>query len=347
MGRRDRKYHKTLHQQAYDKLTGMLALGSSKHADMKVGDTSKKIYSVKTYQTYKTQVKYFIRWIRQKYPEITTLKKARKHVTEYLQELTDKTNDDGSLRYSTWSLHTAAAALNKLFEIAPDDPKRFQLPQRIRTDIRRSRIRTEKDRHFSVTNNDELIRFCKGTGCRRNVLEKLTRDDLWSRQQMISRLSGLQKKTALSAEEKRQMEAIRDALTIFPDQDYMLAHRRDKGGKTRFAPIVGPDRDMIIQRIQNTAPGKKVWEYVHSAADIHSYRNDYSVLLYKKYARDIDTIPYDRRKGDTCIRYQSEVYYCRLDEKGKRLDKRAMEKVTKALGHNRLSVIAGHYMRGI
>lgn len=164
---------------------------------------------------------------------------------------------------------------------------------------------------------------------------------------MESRLAVLQNKTELLPMERRQLIAIEEALTVFPDQDYMLAHRRDKGGKMRFAPIVGPDREKIIRRIQDTPPGKKVWERVHSAAAIHSYRNDYSVLLYKQYARDISSIPYDRRRGNTPIRYQSEVYYCRLDERGKRLDKRAMEKVTKALGHNRLSVIAGHYLRGI
>ena len=37
-----------------------------------------------------------------------------------------------------------------------------------------------------------------------------------------------------------------------------------------------------------------IWQHVHTGADIHGYRADYAARLYKLYARDIDTIPYDR-----------------------------------------------------
>ncbi len=40
-------------------------------------------------------------------------------------------------------------------------------------------------------------------------------------------------------------------------------------------------------------------------------------------------------------------YYCRGDEKGKVLSKPVMQKVSKALGHNRISVIAASYLNNI
>ena len=40
-----------------------------------------------------------------------------------------------------------------------------------------------------------------------------------------------------------------------------------------------------------------------------------------------------------------EVYVCRGDLKGVVYDRKAMEIASKALGHNRISVIAAHYIR--
>lgn len=45
--------------------------------------------------------------------------------------------------------------------------------------------------------------------------------------------------------------------------------------------------------------------------------------------------------------FQSEVYTCRKDEAGKKLDKTAMLVCSKALGHNRIEVVANNYIRGL
>lgn len=58
-------------------------------------------------------------------------------------------------------------------------------------------------------------------------------------------------------------------------------------------------------------------------------------------------VPYDRVNRGTGRRYQSEVYTCRKDEAGKKLDKAAMLICSKALGHNRISVVADNYIRGL
>ena len=65
------------------------------------------------------------------------------------------------------------------------------------------------------------------------------------------------------------------------------------------------------------------------------------------YARHIESIPYDKVNKGTGKKFQSEVYVCRKDEAGKKLDKAAMHIASKALGHNRLDVIANSYLRGL
>ena len=135
---------------------------------------------------------------------------------------------------------------------------------------------------------------------------------------------------------------------LMPDVDDLYQKIKEgKGGRSRFAPIIGPHRDEIIARFKDHRPDEKVWVHVSTAADIHSYRADYATRMYRMHAREYDDIPYDKINPKTGIKYKSEVYYCRGDEKGRRLDRKAMLIASKALGHNRVDVIAGHYLRGL
>ena len=73
--------------------------------------------------------------------------------------------------------------------------------------------------------------------------------------------------------------------------------------------------------MKNTQPDEKVWQFIHQCADIHSYRSDYAVAIYKAHARKISEIPFDRVNKGTGKRYQSDVYTCRKDEAGKKLER--------------------------
>lgn len=346
MGRKNKRYSKDLHQQAYEKLTGMQHFGESKKAAVEDGTEKDKIFSYNTYSTYWKHTKYFVKWIQTEHPECTTLKSAKKFVNEWLQSRVDQVDGKGQ-HLSAWTIQTEAAALNKLYQIDKADPNRFQPPKRNRSEIKRSRVSTERDKHFSVTNNDELIRFCKGTGCRRNVLERLEGRDMWTRADMEKEVSVLSDRTDLSDKERKHLVVLKDALEVFPDHDIFIHHRKDKNGRYRFAPVMGPDKNAIIKRMRNTGPNEKVWQYVNSNADIHGYRAEYATAMYKSYARPLDQIPYDRVNKGTGKRFQGDVYTCRKDESGKKLDRQAMKKCSKALGHNRISVVADNYIRGL
>lgn len=333
-------YRKSLHQQAYEKLKGMQVFGESRHEEKKKGADKDKIFSYKTYQTYWQQVQYFIRWVQQCHPETTTLKKAKKHVNEWLQSLVDQ-------GYSPWSVHTACAALCKLYAIDKNDPKRFRPPTRHRADIKRSRGVAVRDRDFSITNNLELIEFVKATGCRRNILQKLKGSDLWSAEQIDERIGQLRTMMDRTETEQKELKMLEETREFFGTYSWFVMHRRDKGGKQRLSPIIGPGAARVVERMQNTSPNERVWLYVPSGMDVHGYRADFAGALYKAHAREIEDIPYDTVHKGTGRLYQSEVYFCRKDERGKRLDKAAMKLVSKALGHNRLDVCANFYLRNL
>ena len=347
MGRKNKKYKKSLRDQAYAELTQKLAFGESKKAAKEAGTDKGKIFSYETYRVYWKHIKYFIDWMKEKYPQVTSLKEAEKYVPEWLAYRTNECTNSRGEPLSAWTIQTEAAALNKLFGVDKADVDRFQPPVRHRADIRRSRVEVPNDKHFSVTNNDELIRFCRGTGCRRNVLQRIQGKDYWTRTQMENKAKILSKKGSLAEDDRILLENLKLALETFPDQDDFLYHRKDKGGKSRFAPIVGPDKDRIIARLKETKPDERVWGYVNKNADIHGYRAHYASRVYTMYRRPIESIPYDKVNPGTGHRYQSEVYHCRLDEAGKKLDRLAMLKVSRALGHNRVDVVATSYLRGI
>ena len=384
------RYRKTLHQQAYEKLVSMQCFGESKKKAIQSGTEKDKIFSRSTYDTYWKHIKYFLKWLKENYPDVTTLKAAKRHVSEWLQYRVDQVDGDGR-HLSAWTVQIEEAAVNKLFGIDKNSRDRFQAPRRRRVDIKRSRGSAKQDKDFSEKNNWELVQFCRGTGCRRNVLERLEGRDLWTQDQMLAEAEQLTARLDLgeklsdqelkhlavlndalvtwtragklreikkiknrkalrgfiSIEEKQRLNDLLKAVESEPDHKYFIHHRKDKGGRYRMAPIIGPALSDIVDRMRNTDPHKRVWKTVNAHADVHSYRADYAGALYRMYARDIKDIPYDKYHPGIHQWYQSEVYTCRKDEPGKKMDKRAMKKASKGLGHSRIDVVGIFYIRNI
>lgn len=340
MGRRNKAYSKDLHQQAYDRLTGMQAFGESKKEAVANGTEKEKIFSFNTYKSYWKHTKYFIKYIKENHPECTTLKSAKKYVNEWLQTRVDQ-------GLSAWTVQLEAKAMGKLYGISPDDENYFKPPKRNREDIKRSRGDRVRDKHFSKTNNDELIKFCKGTGLRRAELGELRGKDLVTREQIEAEIAQLESRPAaeLTPADTKRLEMLQD--TRLFEGDYFTHVRNGKGGRERMSPIIGPNMEQIVERIKSTPAEEKVWQHIHQSADIHGYRAEYATIIYKAKARAIEEIPYDRVNRGTGRKYQSEVYTCRKDEAGRKLDKAAMLVCSKALGHNRIEVVANNYIRGL
>ena len=344
MGRKNKSYKKDLKQQAFDRLKSMEAYGEPKKQAMLDGTAKNKIFSYNTMTTYRKHIGYFCGWIRATHPEITTLKAAKKYVNEWLDYRASSLNPKGE-PLSAWTIQTEAKALGKLYGITPADPDYYVPPVRERKNIKRSRSSdVARDAHFSEVRNSEFVAFCKTTGLRRSEISRITGKDLCSRVAIENRITDLTSKSLLTEPEKSQLKMLLDT-RLFPDADYYLYVRRGKGGRQRLVPLC-IDREStkaVVNKMRATDPDAKVWPKVPSNADIHSYRASYCCEMYKKYSRPISEIPYDAINKGTGCKYQSDVYVCRKDV-AKKYDRKAMRQCSKALGHNRINVIAENYL---
>lgn len=332
-----KKIKLSLMQQVYNILTGMQAFGESRYQAKRDGTARKKIFSFGTFVLYKRLCGYFVRYIRKNYPEVSTLLKAKKYLNEYLESLVEQ-------EYSPNYIKTIQSALNKLYQIKPDDPDRFVAPPCSRANIKNNRPGTRKSNNFSLTKNADLVHFAQSTGLRRSEFKRIRGRDLYTKDQIEDIVQQMEdQERPLEEKEKAKLEAFKLVLE-FHEEDYFVYVKRGKGGRIRLAPIIGPYKEQTIERMRNTAPDERVWPRIPSAATIHAFRADYAEALYKKYARPIESIPYDKYNKGIGHWYQGDVYVCRRDLKGLRLDRRAMQFASWALGHKRVSVVAGHYL---
>ena len=330
----------TLRQQAFQKLKSMLdaGMGRSRHQDKKDGTDKYYIYSFKTFNTYRQTMEYFIRWLEVNHPEVTTLKKARKYVREWLVSLEGK--------YKASTIQTRAKGIGKFYGITSTDPDYYEPPVRHREDIVKNRQRTKTDAHFSEAKHADLIHFADHCGFRREGMESITRDSLYDKQLLISEIERINK---IPISDRSENDIILldcyKRTILFRDCFDFFILVREKGGKWRLAPIIGSKEDVrkIVAKFESTAPGHSVWGKLSKNYNEHRHRAEYAAALYRQFARPIDQIPYDSVNKASGHRYQSEVYVCRTDLKGKRFDKKAMEIVEKALGHESPHTFASHY----
>lgn len=118
------------------------------------------------------------------------------------------------------------------------------------------------------------------------------------------------------------------------DGSSLMVYRGTKGGRVRIVPIVGSaDEIAAVQQMAAAAGNNKIFPHISSAMDVHHYRSVYCQRVYDQYARPSEQIP------------PQDWYYCRRDQRGIVYDKKAMLQASKALGHNRIFVIAGHYLQ--
>lgn len=131
---------------------------------------------------------------------------------------------------------------------------------------------------------------------------------------------------------RAELKALRGT-ALYQDRSgyYLHITSGSKGGRERYAPIIG-DKDLVIRLCQQAGDGK-VFEKIPSGADIHSYRRDYATAIYWQHARPLEQLT------------AKEKYYCREDRKGEVFDRAAMRIASNALGHGRIEVIAGHYLK--
>lgn len=140
--------------------------------------------------------------------------------------------------------------------------------------------------------------------------------------------------TSATGLRRKEMTMVRAEDLFFKNgQAYLNIDKGTKGGKSRVAKIVGKTEEEtkdIVKWIQSKEG--RLFNKLSSNYDNHYYRATYANRLYNELKRDIDDIPAQER------------YVMRKERAGEVYDKQAMLHVSKALGHNRISVIAQSYL---
>lgn len=140
--------------------------------------------------------------------------------------------------------------------------------------------------------------------------------------------------TSATGLRRKEMTMIKAEDLFFKNgQAYLNINKGTKGGKPRIAKIVGKteaETKEIVKWIQSKKG--RLFNKLSSNYDNHFYRATYANRLYNQLKRDIDDIPTQER------------YVMRKERAGEVYDKQAMLLVSKALGHNRISVIAQSYL---
>lgn len=208
--------------------------------------------------------------------------------------------------YSPWVKKVQRSAICKMYGIKSTDLEEIDTGQRSRATVKRSRGVAVRDKHFSENGKyKNYVEFCRGTGLRKSEVEALRGNVLYEKNGSY----------------------------------YLKVTEGTKGGKRREIPILKEYEDLIKSVCMEAGDGL-VLPYIASdrlkapnGADTHAYRSEYAKKLYDELKRPLEEIPTE------------EKYFCRGDLKGTIYDKKAMGIVSKALGHNRLSVIAQSYLR--
>lgn len=107
---------------------------------------------------------------------------------------------------------------------------------------------------------------------------------------------------------------------------------KGKGGKVRSVKVLDAYKDAVIEATKGKEVEERLFPRVPSHMDVHGYRREYAQVLYDGIARPISHL------------FLKEKYICRGDKKGVVYDRAAMQYVSNQLGHNRISIIAGHYL---
>ena len=340
------KIGKSLVQQVKENLNSKLAIGESKYEAKLKNAHTEKIYSWSTYKAYLKHCCYFVKWCKEQPADerighkVRTLEECRLFVEKWIQAEMDRGQSPYTLKLELSSLAKLYGCSTKDFDIVT--------PQRKRSNITRSRGTAERDKNFSEKNNADLITFCKCTGLRRGELSQIRGTNLMEK-----------------------------------DGNYFLhITKNTKGGRARVSPIIGDENEIkLVIELCKRSKENKIFPNPSENADIHSYRGEYATRIYNAYKRSLDKFKNERliiHKNEIIKSYTSKsgrklikgnedyyttmngkrtlikgfrdvrsAYYCRKDLKGTAYDRQALFAASRALGHNRESIVADHYLASI
>lgn len=165
---RKTKIEIALHNALYNKI----AFGESKHAakqELAFGQSTYKIFSFGTYNTYEKETAQYARWLREEkgINKVKDISETEQYAKEYIQYRLD----------SGVSVYTAKMERSALAMVY-NKPIEIEMPRRDNKSIKRSRLEVKNDKYISRTGKyKDIFTIAAATGCRRKDANKLTVDN--------------------------------------------------------------------------------------------------------------------------------------------------------------------------
>lgn len=225
-------------------LKDKIAFGDSKHLDKQnlgFGESSYKIYSYSTYNTYLKECEQYARWLKEEkgINRVDDLAKTEQYAKEYIEK---RLNDDKVSVYTAKLERSALSMLyNKQIEI--------EMPKRDNKNIKRSREQVKNDKYISENGKYKNIFIVgRATGGRRSDIKNLKPSDFIEKDGHLY-VNFLKSKGG------------RDRLT--PVREEYVSQVKE-----------------IIEKAQNERK-TRLFEHIPKEIDVHSLRRDYAKNLYK------------------------------------------------------------------
>lgn len=129
---------------------------------------------------------------------------------------------------------------------------------------------------------------------------------------------------------RHELAAVKPSnIGVRADGSVFLFDIKGKGGKVRTVDVL-PGHEQAVCKYLHKPQDRRIFSHIPSHMDVHGYRREYADAMYKAALE---------RMGPS-----GERYFCRRDKRGTVYDREAMRYVSNQLGHNRISVIAEHYL---
>lgn len=321
------------------KLDEMINTGSSKHIakknykdfckanNIKVNPSkSAFVHSFKTLDAYRQVIGEFSNWLKKEEPEVWKSKDLNKIDKNICYKYLKYRESNGK---SPYTVSKDMSTLNRMFNLALTK-KEGNLKQRSYKNIFRSRGSKEMDKHVNLKNYKEQICFSYAFGLRRS--------SIFGGNYAVKDISLIEKNGRIHCCVIEKGGKYREAPCLKIMEDYI----RKNYPKIRKVSVFNIETDNFYTKEQfkelYKARFKKLFNKYPGRIDNHAFRSKYANTLYLEYL-----------KAAKSGQISGDVYNgacgggVAIDYRG--YNKNIVLKVSKALGHNRPSVVIEHYLR--